>query len=72
MIQFLEKLPAHKLLEIAAQARIPQIYQLSRFEIIDEIEEDYWNCLYEAIVEHSRRGFCSALEMTAKYFYSDI
>lgn len=63
-------LSLYQLFELAAQARI-DCYQ-SRSDIIEELEEDYWKSLYDAITEHSNRGFDRLDNMVYRYFDSSI
>lgn len=70
MLTFLNNLTNNELTEIARQANIDP--WLPRHLIVEEIEEDYWKSLYEAVNEHSQRCGENVHTLINKYFYNDI
>ena len=68
MLAHLEMFITFELQELAVQAKISQIEYLTRQELIDELENDYWTCLYDAVIEHNERF---GIDLTDMYFISE-
>ncbi len=52
-----------ELRELARQAKIPNSEVISRYDLLSELEEDYYSAMYDAAIEHYHRGFGSLLDL---------